>query len=302
MRSTIGPAGPQWARRPRLVRAALASLATLTLAGAPLGTQAQTSPDAAQRLARGKALMEGIVACGNCHTPQGPNGPIAGKTLAGGTPFEEPVFTAYASNITPDPATGIGRWSDAQLIRAIREGIRPDGSVIGPPMPIGLYRGISDNDVQAIVAYLRAQPPVVNVVPKSQYRIPLPPNYGPPLGVVPEVPAGDRLALGRYLAGPLGHCMECHSSPGPNGAPDLENKLGAGGMVFSGPWGKSVASNITPTTMAAYSDAQLKTVITTGVRPDGSRLKPPMGTAYYARMSPAELDALVAYLRSLPRK
>jgi len=110
------------------------------------------------------------------------------------------------------------------------------------------------------------------------------------------------LERGRYLAGPLGHCVECQSTPGPQGAPDLENKLGAGGMVFSGPWGKSVSTNITPTNLARYSDAALKTVITTGVRPDGSRLKPPMGTDYYAKMSPADLDAVVAYLRSLPAK
>jgi hypothetical protein len=71
-------------------------------------------------------------------------------------------------------------------------------------------------------------------------------------------------------------------------------------MVFNGPWGRSVATNITPKGLASYSDAALKTVITTGVRPDGSRLKPPMGTAYYARMPAADLDALVAYLRSLP--
>jgi mono/diheme cytochrome c family protein len=241
---------------------------------------------AATALERGRYLVEGIVACGNCHTPQGPDGPVAGKALAGGMPFEEPVFAAYASNITPDPATGIGRWTDAQLIRAIREGLRPDGSVIGPPMPIGLYRGLSDPDVQAIVAYLRTQPAVVNPVPKSQYRM----------------PRSDRLAYGRYLAGPLGHCVECHSTPGPGGMPDLQNRLGAGGMVFKGPWGASVASNITPTGLARYTDAQLKTIITQGVRPDGSRLKPPMGTSYYARMRDEDLDLLIAYLRSLPRR
>lgn len=256
----------------------------------------------ASALERGRYLMQGIVACGNCHTPQGPNGPLPGKEMAGGMPFEEPVFTAYASNLTPDRKTGIGGWTDAQIKRAIREGVRPDGSIIGPPMPIGLYRGLSDNDLNAIVAYLRALPAVSNAVPKSQYKIPLPPNYGPPVGTVADVPRTNTLAYGAYLAGPLGHCIECHSTPGPNGAPDLENKLGAGGMVFNGPWGQSVASNITPSALERYSDAQLKTLITTGVRPDGSKLKPPMGTAYYARMNDADLGALIAYLRSLPRK
>jgi mono/diheme cytochrome c family protein len=169
-------------------------------------------------------------------------------------------------------------------------------------MPIGLYRGMSDADVRAIVAYLRSVPAVKNAVQKSEYRMPLPPSYGPPVGKVAGPSPNDKLAWGKYLAGPLGHCVECHSTPGPQGAPDLENKLGAGGMAFNGPWGTSVASNITPTGLAKYSDAALKAVITTGVRPDGSKLKPPMGTAYYANMKPADLDALVAYLRSLPPK
>jgi hypothetical protein len=69
-----------------------------------------------------------------------------------------------------------------------------------------------------------------------------------------------------------------------------------------GPWGQSVSANITPTGLARYSDADLKKVITTGVRPDGSQLKPPMGIPYYAKLTPVDLDALVAYLRSLPPK
>lgn len=256
----------------------------------------------ADRLERGRYLVESIVACGNCHTPQGPNGPVAGMTLAGGFLIEEKAFTAYAPNITPDPETGIGRWTDAQIATAIREGRRPDGSLIGPPMPFALYRGMSDGDVAAIVAYIRSVPPVVNRVQKSVYRVPLPPAWGPPVGRVPEVPRDDAVAYGRYLAGPLGHCVECHSTPNAQGVPDLENGLGAGGMTFTGPWGTSVAPNITPSVLKRYGDADLKKVITTGVRPDGSRLKPPMGTPYYARMSAGDLDALVAYLRTLPPK
>lgn len=266
------------------------------------GLAAATGANAESRLERGRYLMQSIVACGNCHTPQGPDGPMPGMELAGGLKIEDKPFTAIASNITPDRETGIGKWTDAQIVTAIREGRRPDGSIIGPPMPIGLYRGMSDNDARAIVAYLRSVKPVKNQVAKSEYRIPLPPGYGPPVGKVADVPRTDKLAYGRYLAGPLGHCVECHSPAGPQGAPDLENRLGAGGFSFFGPWGVSVSTNITPAGLSKYSDGDLKKVITTGVRPDGSRLKPPMGVAYYARMRPADLDALVAYLRSLPAK
>ena len=262
-----------------------------------------TTPSLAETaLERGAYLMKSIVACGNCHTPQGRDGPLPGKELAGGLRMEEPPFTAYASNLTPDPETGLGRWTDAQIVTAIREGRRPDGTLIGPLMPIGLYRGMADSDAAAIVAYLRSVPAVKNPVPKSVYRMPLPPGYGPPVGRVADVPDTDPLVWGRYLAGPLGHCMECHSAPGPQGAPDLDKGLGAGGMAFNGPWGTSVAGNITPKGLARYNDADLKRVITTGVRPDGSRLKPPMGTSYYAHLKAADLDALVAYLRSLPAR
>lgn len=253
-------------------------------------------------LERGQYLLNSISACGNCHTPRGPNGPLPGKELAGGNKFPEKPFTAYAANLTPDQETGIGRWTDQQLIAAIREGRRPDGSLIGPPMPLSQYRGISDNDVRAIVAYLRAATPVKNAVPKSEYRMPLPPSYGPPVSNVADVPRTDKFAYGAYLAGPLGHCIECHSSPGANGAPDFKNNLGGGGMAFNGPWGTSVAGNITPAGMARYSDADLKKIITTGIRPDGSKLKPPMAVPFYARMTDQDLDTLIAYLRSLPKK
>jgi len=94
--------------------------------------------------------------------------------------IEEPgAFTAYAPNITMDIETGIGSWSDEEIVRAIREGFRPDDTLIGPPMPTLFYRDISDRDVQAIVRYLRTVQPIENVVPASEYQIPLPPNWPP---------------------------------------------------------------------------------------------------------------------------
>lgn len=253
-------------------------------------------------LERGKYLMNSIVACGNCHTPQTPQGPVPGKELAGGTRFEEGFGVAYAPNITPDPETGLGKWSDGDIIKAIREGKRPDGTTIGPPMPIVLYRGMSDADVQAVVAYMRATPPVVNKVEKSEYKIPLPPDYGPPITGVSAPPSTDKVAYGAYLAGPLGHCIECHSAPGANGAPDFANALGAGGMHFHGPWGVAIARNITPTNLKDWSDGDIKKAITTGVRPDGERLKPPMAYGYYKNIAADDLDAMVAYLRGLKPK
>ena len=249
---------------------------------------------------RGAYLMGSIVACGNCHTPQGPNGPLAGKELSGGTRFDEPPFTAYAPNITPDRETGIGSWTDAQIVAAIREGKRPDRSLIGPPMPIEVYRGMSDADVAALVAYLRKVKPVRNAVPKSVYRMPLPDSYGPPVGAVAEVPAHDRLAYGAYLAGPLGHCIVCHS-PMVEGRRDF-TKVGAGGPPIAGPDGPVVPPNITPDRahgIGAWTDAQIKRAITQGIDEHGRALSPPMAYRYYARIRASDLDAIVDYLRSL---
>jgi mono/diheme cytochrome c family protein len=275
----------------RNVTAGVASLAILT-AGISL-TRAEAP------LERGTYLMHSIVACGNCHTPKGPQGDVPGMELAGGVVFQEDVFTSVAPNITPDPETGIGKWTDAQIIAAIREGRRPDGTIIGPPMPIALYRDMADDDVKAIVVYLRSVKPIANKVAKSQYKIPLPPSYGPPVTSVTAVARADKAAYGKYLTGPLGHCVECHSTPGANGAPDFVNHTGGGGMHFNGPWGVSYAPNITPAALGKYSDDDIKKAITKGLRPDGSRLMPPMAYGYYANIVPADLDAIVAYLRTL---
>ena len=275
----------------------LVTLATAVLITAgPIASRAETP------LERGRYLVETIAGCGNCHTPQGPNGPIAGKTLAGGNVVaDSPEFTAIASNITPDRATGIGGWTDDQIVLAIREGKRPDGSLIGPPMPIGLYRGMADADVRAIVAYLRTVAPVNNVAAKSVYRIPLPPAYGPPVGSVTAPSPADKVAYGAYLAGPLGHCIECHT-PMVKGRSDF-TRTGAGGMAFPGPWGTSVAANLTPNKargLGNWTDAQIERAIRTGVSADGRHLFPPMGFAYYKGISASDMAALIAYLRALP--
>ncbi|MEZ5668156.1 MAG: cytochrome c [Alphaproteobacteria bacterium] len=251
-------------------------------------------------LERGTYLMQSIVACGNCHTPQDQNGPIPGMELAGGLPIEEDAFAVVAPNITPDVETGIGGWTDDQIRTAIREGIRPDGSLIGPPMPFEVYHGLSDSDVDAVIAYLRSVPAVSNETPANDYPFPLPPAYGPAVGSVPDVDRSDPVAYGAYLAGPIAHCVVCHSTPDANGVPDLANMLGRGGLTLHGPWGVSVGADITPTGIGHYSDDEVATIIRTGVRPDGSHLLPPMPVGYYAGMSDEDVAAIVAYLRSLP--
>ncbi len=268
------------------------SIALALSAAISVGASAETL------LERGTYLMRGSVGCGNCHTA--PGGPFKDKELSGGLKWDEKPFTTYATNITPDRETGIGAWSDEEIILAFREGIRPRGGrIIGPPMPIGLYRSFSDRDAKAIVAYLRTVKPVKRKMPDAIYRIPLPPRYGPPLGSVPDVPRSDKVAYGEYLA-KTGHCIECHT-PMVRGRRDY-SRTGLGGQVFHGPWGESIAANITPdkeTGIGGWSDAQIKRAISDGVRADGTKLRPPMAFAYYKNINDDDLDALVAYLRSL---
>lgn len=249
---------------------------------------------------RGRYIVEVIGACGNCHTPNTPEGKDPSMHLAGGSLIPDGGMESWPPNITPDVETGIGGWTDEEVIRAIREGVRPDGRVLGPLMPIVLYRQISDTDARAIVAYLRTLEPIRNEVPESKYPFPLPENYGPPLGEVPEPDRKDPVAYGEYLAGPLGHCVECHSTPNEQGVPDLQNALGAGGLLFHGPWGVSSSPNITPSGIGHKSDAEVRQMITTGTRADGSKLMPPMGFSYYQHLTEGDLEAIVAYLRSLP--
>ena len=132
-------------------------------------TQALSEPS----MERGTYLVEGPMGCGNCHTPLGAEGCVAGAELSGRLVEDNEAFTAIAPNIPP--AGPSGAWSDAELAKAIREGIRPDGSVIGPPMPFTMYRGLSDDDLASVVMYLRNVPPVENDPGTSTYNIPLPP-------------------------------------------------------------------------------------------------------------------------------
>ena len=251
-------------------------------------------------LERGKYLMESIVACGNCHLARGDKGqPLPDKGLSGGMLFDEPPFRAYAANITPDPDTGIGKWTDAQLARAIRDGVRPDKSVIGPPMPIAFYQHLSDADLAAIITYMRAQPAVKNEVPKSKYNMPLPPGYGPAIKQVRAPSSGNKLKYGEYLAN-IGHCMECHTPRDGQGTLLMSNR-GAGGQVFKGSWGESLSRNLTPheTGLKNWSDAQIIKALREGVDRNGQPYKPPMAFDFYRNISDADMGALLLYLRSL---
>ena len=267
-------------------------------------------------LERGHYLVNSILACGNCHTRKDAAGvPMMDKELAGGATFTAPPFKVTASNITPDPETGIGKWTNDEIKRAIVEGIRPDhGRFPGVPlaavMAVNFYKALLPKDLDAVVVYLRSLPTVKIAVTDPEYRAPVHRESYPDAETgFTEEAVRDPVQRGKYLV-TIGHCMECHS-PREKGISDFVNHLGSGGREF-GPhivqgfpadWPGSKARNITSHKTAGiggWSDAEIKRAITKGVRPDGTMLKAPMSYASYDKMTDDDLNAIVAYLRSLP--
>jgi len=266
------------------------------------------SPPASDLVGRGRYLVEGIAACGNCHSGRTAEGEfIPGMEYAGNFVIEEVPFIANAPNITPDPETGIGNWTDQEIERAIREGISRDGRVMVPPMAYPYFRDISSNDMAAIIAYLRSVPAVRNEVPASVAKLPevLPPSWGPPVTEpVPDIPRSDRLAYGRYLTHTLGHCTQCHT-PLVEGVEDF-SRIGAGMNIFPRPFGfewSALAANITQHQtlgIGAWSDDEIKRAITQGISRDGRRLVPFMAFSYYNKISDEDLQLIVEYIKSFP--
>jgi mono/diheme cytochrome c family protein len=253
---------------------------------------------------RGSYLVNSLLTCGNCHSPKGPTGDIPGKEFSGGLSWDEPPFKVTAPNITQDKDTGIGNYTDAQIKTVLRKGIKPSGVPVAMVMPSGFYEIMTENDLDAVVAYLRTLKPIANKVPDPIYKVPqghpIPPGGEKPFT---EAMMTDQVTKGRYLA-TIAHCMECHTPFGERGR-DFANRLGAGGAEFPGPWGTSVSRNITSSKakgLGNWTDAEIKRAITQGVSRDGGKLKPPMGYGYYAKMTEADLDAVVAWLRTVPAK
>ena len=264
-----------------------------------------TSAGAQSPVERGDYLVNSILTCGNCHTPKGPGGVEARDRLhAGGViEWDTPTFKVKGPNITPDPETGIGKWTDAQIKASIQDGKHPNGNPLAPIMPSAFYKVFTPGDLDAVVAYLKSVPAIRNPSQPPVYKAPMHvesvPNADKPFS---EADLRDPVKRGFYLV-TIGHCMECHT-PMLKGARVWE-QYGAGGFRFTGPFGESFSRNITSHKekgIGAWTNAEIKRAITHGVRKDGSPLKPPMGYAWYARMTDADLNAIVAYLRTVPPK
>jgi mono/diheme cytochrome c family protein len=269
-------------------------------------------------LARGNYLVNSVCACGVCHTPRVGGSWLGGERtdafLGGGSIFDEEDegFRVVAANISQDKETGVGAWSDDQIMRAIRDGVSHDGRLLTPPMPFTAWQKMSDDDARAIVAYLRTTPAVKNQVSREGVKLPFMYKVAASLGAIHHKPAAhvaapdraDKKAYGAYLS-KVGVCWECHSL-GKTGPSDDDDMLMAGSrMALSEPaYGKVWARNLTPdpeTGLGKYTAEQIKQALKTGRRLDGKLMAPPMSMMipHLSTWSEEDLDALVTYLTSL---
>jgi mono/diheme cytochrome c family protein len=253
---------------------------------------------------RGSYLVNAVMACDGCHTARGPAGLDMERRFAGGSIlWDTPAYTVRGSNITPDRDTGIGAWSKDDIKRLLTTGVRPNGVPVAPQMPYGFYRILTPGDLDAIASYLETIKPITNEVPPPVYKatafpVSLP---GAETSIGDAVPQ-DPVLRGFYLA-TLAHCMECHSRR-PDGVQDFKNWWGKGGHEMKGPFGSVVVPNISSHKekgVGAWTDAELKRVFTEGLGRDGRALMQPMARQrYFSRMTEQDLNALIAWLRSIP--
>lgn len=256
-------------------------------------------------VARGKYVFGAAGGCG-CHT-------VPKDTLnAGGRKYDGPFGTVYSSNITSDRQTGIGAWTDDQIISAIRLGRRPNGERLIPVHPFTVFNGMAEEDLRAVVAYLRTVPPVNR--PNQPKRITVPlfesvflpawlaafaPKETPP----PSAPTSG-LARGEYLVRAVGHCGECHTPRGVTQATDNSRFL-AGNPT--GPENSKVP-NITPDkdTGLTWSEEEIADYLGTGNKPDGDVAGSLMGeviegtSAGYKDLTKADRLAIARYLKTIP--
>jgi mono/diheme cytochrome c family protein len=262
-----------------------------------------------EEIARGKYVFGATGGCG-CHTV------AKGPANAGGRKYDAPFGSVYSSNITPDIKTGIGGWTDEQIMTAIRFGRRPTGERIVPVHPYTSYNGMAEDDLKALVAFLRSVPPVDRPNTPRKISIPLFESVFLPAWLLtfaaketppPAAPVSG-VARGEYLSRAVGHCGECHT---PRSAMTMaldNSRFLAGNPKKTGPEGQ-LAPNITPdkaTGLGDWTEEQIATYLGTGNRPDGDVAGGLMGEmiqgtlAGYKDLTKADLQAVAKYLKSIP--
>ena len=271
-----------------------------------------------ERLARGQYLVNHVGACFDCHSERvlAYGMPIKpGSEGARGFVWDAKIGfpgTLAASNLTPDPDTGLGKWTDGEIMRAIREGVDREGKALFPIMPYAHLRNMSDEDAMAVVAYLRTIKPIKYEKPKKALNVPL--NFvekfvpKPLSGPVAAPDRKDSVAYGKYLT-QIASCTECHTPKDDKGNA-LPGQDFAGGWEMHTPWFRVVTANITPHPSTFVGRATKEEFIgrfrswanfdasNAPAAPKGKNTLMPW--IAYSKMTDEDLGAIYDYLKTVP--
>ncbi|HTZ95317.1 MAG TPA: c-type cytochrome [Terriglobales bacterium] len=277
-----------------------------------LGPKARTLTDrkfepTPPRLERGKYIFNSAAGCADCHSEHDPSSadhPVLPSMHGAG----EIMFLdglpgrIVASNLTPDPETGAGTWTDDQLARAIREGIGHDGRALFPIMPYEHYKSMSDEDLASVIVYIRSLPPVHHELPKTEIIFPvkyLIRSVPEPINAPVVAPGrANQILWGAYVVNMAG-CVDCHTPMDSHGQP-LPGLQFGGGQVFKGTWISTASANITPDAsgIGYYDEALFLQVLRTGYV-KARKLAWLMPVEQYKGMTDEDLKAAFAYLRTV---
>jgi mono/diheme cytochrome c family protein len=267
-------------------------------------------------LARGEYLVRHVAGCIDCHSKRDftiYSGPvIAGTEGGGGFVFDSKLGlpgTVYGRNITPDAETGIGTWTDAEILRAVTQGISKNGDTLFPLMPYPNFNRMAKEDLMSIIAYIRTLKPIKNKVPQRQLMVPIAMVY-PGNMLQPSVdgnmrpPESDKVKYGEYLA-TMADCATCHS-PLTQQGPDM-TRMFSGGYTFDIGICKVQSANITPdsaTGIGAWNEERFLMKFTPYREEKNYNYKVDkentiMPLSEMADMTDSDLKAIYAYLRSI---
>ncbi len=261
-----------------------------------------TPPDHKVDLANGKTMFD-IGGCVSCHTDSKEDR----TRLGGGVALASPFGTFYTPNISPDPDDGIGRWTPAQFVTAMRGGISPEGEHLYPSFPYTSYRRMTAGDLLDMFAYIKTLPPVKGKA--RDHDLPFPFNIRAVLGgwkllflnggqYTPAASRDAQWNRGAYLVNGPGHCAECHSPRNALGG-ILDRQRFAGGPS---PEGQGWVPNITQQGLASWSAGDIAEFLKSGMTPEFDSAGGSMTAVIRntAQLSDADRTAMAAYIKSLP--
>ena len=273
-----------------------------------LVTMVHAQSDGKDLVAKGQYIFALAGGCA-CHTVP------KGTFNAGGRAFPIPLGKVYSTNITQDKETGLGSWTDQQIQDAIVKGIRRDGSRIIPVMPYEAYSGMAQEDLKALIAYLKTLKPVKKPTPELESKAPLTRSVGIPVylkvfgrfsSAPTQAPKGG-IERGRYLVEHVSLCSDCHTPRNPIGVPNRSLYL-AGASKKINPMGEDVP-NITPdkeTGIGDWKREDIAELLISGTKPDLDNVQGLMseviqGTPHgFKDMKREDAIAIADYLKSIP--